>query len=1329
MSERALGKLTSTFVVSLVLLLGAVPLAFADDCPGGVLPAGTGQDIVISTPCSVKGDVSNGKYSYGNVNIINGGTLTFSDAKIDFWSSGILVENGGTLAAGTPDAPIGTNRGVVTIHLYGADQGNNGKGIECKSDQKSQCGIPDDVWNHDDTSKLCFFGNGDNCDGGVLDYFYKYQPLMFDGGDTNAYFGYKVLGVGYGGTLKLFGKKGVDYSIPVNQPWNSGRSWAHLNSSVPDAKNPKQLVLDRQVFWEVGDHIVLTTTDYLPGHSEELTVTQNVRGTVSTITVAEDIKYPHNGKIYAYGNRVQAGIGPDPDPNLDPTQDPKKRYVETRAAVGLLTHHIRIVSEGDQLDDPFHEESTHYFFGGHTVFRQGFRQVQIRGVEFKQMGQGGRMMHYPVHFHMARRVMPDTFVSDSSINESMTRWVTIHGTQGVTIARNVGWKSIGHGFFLEDGVEIDNKFYSNLGVFARAAVVASDPANEKYNPRHVPGIFAAAYSVPDKVPEQTDYEHPTGFWIMNGWNDFQYNHIAGAGTCGVCYWMLPAFISGDSSTQKWEGYAAEQSGGHMAGTTPLKKFRGNSCSTAMTSFTVVGNTAPCFGVAPDGSGDPSLMPVPPVPPPPSVETTSTASNMPGMYPEGAMYPNIVGALGHVTTTCPNDSDCSGVKEPCSYNYLENCGTIVIDHFTSSFSWAQINVSSVWLRPQWYLYINSALTDVQGPGLTMVTGGGYTESDSVPGHWALAKKDIFVGNTQDNSSLFASSYGPVRPGSNTACARRGKDFVQRNCLVREGSSDGKEETVSVQTSPFNNFQRLLNIYDGPVYQASNAYLDIKPAVIDSKTANCTGNASTGGICDDSYGVNSHADGLPKDHNGVCYMPNAAIGWKQPNGFYYPPAFHSKGLYFNNVDIRHFVVEPILQSGTYLQDDGLTFQRYCTWTRSQFGGGKNGLFGSFTDIDRQTELNDDDGTLTGLKSTNPTLLAGTISVNQDAFFKVPVETPECASDTHDPQVPATDPPATADTSPYDYVTTVVYPYCGKCGFSQIWWQNCEDQNCSGVPLYREFINQNEKGTQPFIRMAGESTGQRSALTPNNGSFYVDTTYTVASKGDFAHTNHFEAGKDYYMFFLFAKPSTRQKYSIYVGPGFDTSSVKAVRLVKHGNDDNHDISFTDVPTLPTTWSVAYNDNDPTHIKDVLYMDINMNFSDFQNGYKTEKQNRCQPQNFCTMKGSSCGCKLSPQDPLYQDCQDVCVSGADPYCPNGVCAGWASKDPDCPDGGCYGFRFTMGTGFTEGPKPNLPPTPTCYDTSPGGPWNQQFTRRDQNGQQCYYQTPPTIKTCSLTK
>ena len=86
------------------------------------------------------------------------------------------------------------------------------------------------------------------------------------------------------------------------------------------------------------------------------------------------------------------------------------------------------------------------------------------------MGQGGQLGHYPIHFHMARQTPANTWVKDSSINESMTRWIVLHSTLGVTVQRNVGYKSIGHGFYLEDGTETDNKFYSNIGIFARAAV-------------------------------------------------------------------------------------------------------------------------------------------------------------------------------------------------------------------------------------------------------------------------------------------------------------------------------------------------------------------------------------------------------------------------------------------------------------------------------------------------------------------------------------------------------------------------------------------------------------------------------------------------------------------------------------------------------------------------------------------------------------------------------------------------------------------------------------------------------------------------------------------
>ena len=102
--------------------------------------------------------------------------------------------------------------------------------------------------------------------------------------------------------------------------------------------------------------------------------------------------------------------------------------------------------------------------------------------------------------------------------------------------------------------ETDNKFYSNLGIFARAAV------DNEENPRKVPGILASpdTTSGARSVKYGSDKDMPSVFWITNGWNDFQGNMAAGAGLCGTCYWQVPASISGHSRHQKWASYAAEQ---------------------------------------------------------------------------------------------------------------------------------------------------------------------------------------------------------------------------------------------------------------------------------------------------------------------------------------------------------------------------------------------------------------------------------------------------------------------------------------------------------------------------------------------------------------------------------------------------------------------------------------------------------------------------------------------------------------------------------------------------------------------------------------------------
>lgn len=534
---------------------GAAVAQTANDCPGGVLAqTSDGSNLKITGPC----EVGAGTYKLGDVHILKNGVLKFDDARIDFWAANILVENEGSLIAGSPQAPIGTDGGALTIHLWGKDQtgtdpNKQGQGVPCWSDTKAQCGIPDAIWNSNrdpmgmevpvaSARKILALGaaaaqypraNDDPTAPGYIDvtndYFYAYSPLNFDGARDPTwgvgYFGYKVLAVSYGGTLQLFGKKAATYATPAcgAAPTPSGTSWARLNG--PLAIGEQKLTVDRPMTLQTGDRIVVTTTDYLPGNSEQMTVAADVTCATS-IAVKEPFKHVHNGARFSL-------VVVPPTVGLDAQL--RAQGAETRAAVGVLTRSIRIVSAGDTMNDDFpaapppNSPDTGYYFGGHTIVRQGVKVFQVQGVEFYQMGQGGKIGHYPVHFHHTRSAPTNTFVRDSSIDDSMTRWVVLHGAQNVDLARNVGYKSIGHGFYLEDGTEINNVLTANLGVFARGAV------DNVQNPRKVPGILAAPDlhgTIGEQVPYRSDYDHPSVFWIMNGWNDFKDNMAAGAGTCG-----------------------------------------------------------------------------------------------------------------------------------------------------------------------------------------------------------------------------------------------------------------------------------------------------------------------------------------------------------------------------------------------------------------------------------------------------------------------------------------------------------------------------------------------------------------------------------------------------------------------------------------------------------------------------------------------------------------------------------------------------------------------------------------------------------------------------
>jgi hypothetical protein len=89
--------------------------------------------------------------------------------------------------------------------------------------------------------------------------------------------------------------------------------------------------------------------------------------------------------------------------------------------------------------------------------------------EFRHLGKEGVLGRYSLHFHLIGDTMRGSSVVGASVWDSGNRWLTIHGTNYLVVRDCVGYRSMGHGFFFEDGTEVYNVLDRNLAVQAFAA--------------------------------------------------------------------------------------------------------------------------------------------------------------------------------------------------------------------------------------------------------------------------------------------------------------------------------------------------------------------------------------------------------------------------------------------------------------------------------------------------------------------------------------------------------------------------------------------------------------------------------------------------------------------------------------------------------------------------------------------------------------------------------------------------------------------------------------------------------------------------------------------
>ncbi len=233
------------------------------------------------------------------------------------------------------------------------------------------------------------------------------------------------------------------------------RTWVTLGATA----NPKDTIVtlaESVTGWKVGDRVILTATsrhEYKERTTEERII-KALDGTKVTLDQPLESKHLGSG--------------------------------EFRGEIANLSRNIVIESA-----DPKGER-------GHTMYHKG-SAGSLSYSEFRDLGKEGVLGRYSLHFHLIGDTMRGSSVIGNSIWNSANRWLTIHGTNYLVVRDNVGYNSIGHGFFLEDGTEVYNVLDRNLAVGARRG---------KRLPKQVLGF---------------DPNDGAGFWWANSLNTFTRN--------------------------------------------------------------------------------------------------------------------------------------------------------------------------------------------------------------------------------------------------------------------------------------------------------------------------------------------------------------------------------------------------------------------------------------------------------------------------------------------------------------------------------------------------------------------------------------------------------------------------------------------------------------------------------------------------------------------------------------------------------------------------------------------------------------------------------------
>eukprot|EP01132_Coremiostelium_polycephalum_P005307 gene5307-6611_t len=328
----------------------------------------------------------------------------------------------------------------------------------------------------------------------------------------------------------FYGSKGIGSSaqgfISIN-----GKQYHNTWTKFAATAYPGDYVIYIQdnVNWEVGQQVVLTTSNL---HDDE-NIDQNEVLTIQAIQ-GKKIQFTQSLRFLHYGGQ------------------------EYQSEVGLLSRRIVLSGADDSNVDKF---------GGHVMM---MGEGQISGVQLVRMGQQNIKARYPLHFHLAR-TLSKSYISDCSVYDCFYRCYTIHGTNNVTVTRNTAYKTFGHCYYLEDGVEENNTISYNLA--ARVNTIGRPAAG---------GSQGGEYFFESDDLRQPADSAAGGFYITNS-----YNRIIGNAASGG--WAGFSFPNLYKPIGNHQNIDMDPSG------RPLLEFDGNSAHSAGFSWITDGSCIYCGG--------------------------------------------------------------------------------------------------------------------------------------------------------------------------------------------------------------------------------------------------------------------------------------------------------------------------------------------------------------------------------------------------------------------------------------------------------------------------------------------------------------------------------------------------------------------------------------------------------------------------------------------------------------------------------------------------------------------------------------------------------------